>query len=134
LQISVPSGFYITWRNFKRRGRGGICAEKNPERTNSTLSAVFATTKFKRRVGKREFHPQASHRTVREALTSYGSCHSLISCHLALPMVKQIRITLIDGREDRLSCANAYFMFSCEPFQQALVNIHHCGSEASLAK
>jgi hypothetical protein len=28
-----------------------------------------------RRVGKREFHPQASHRTVRDSLPSYGSCH-----------------------------------------------------------
>gem|GEM_PF-1839250 len=31
-----------------------------------------------RRVGKRGFHPQASHRTVHEDLPSHGSCHSLI--------------------------------------------------------
>ena len=29
------------------------------------------------RVGKGEFHPFASHRTVREALTSYGSCYAV---------------------------------------------------------
>ena len=34
---------------------------------------------FNRRVGKREFHPQASHRTVRDSLPSYGSCHHLIA-------------------------------------------------------
>ena len=28
------------------------------------------------RVGKGEFHPQASHRTVRDSLLSYGSCYS----------------------------------------------------------
>ena len=33
-----------------------------------------ASSSVKRRVGKREFHPQASRRTVRETLASYGSC------------------------------------------------------------
>jgi len=31
------------------------------------------------RVGKRELHPQASHRTVLDSLPSYGSCYSLIT-------------------------------------------------------
>jgi len=39
------------------------------------VRAIFFLEENYRRVGKGEFHPQASHRTVRETLASYGSCH-----------------------------------------------------------
>src|SRR4051794_25258567 len=43
----------------------------------------------RRRVGKQEFHPQASHRTVLESLPSHGSCHSLIVLTVpSFPMIK----------------------------------------------
>ncbi len=41
--------------------------------TKKTLDTNFTQS---RRVGKGEFHSQASHRTVRDSLPSYGSCYS----------------------------------------------------------
>lgn len=47
------------------------------------------------RVDQREPPPPAAHRTVREALTSYGSCYSTLSDH-ELPVCKQCLIALPD--------------------------------------
>jgi len=47
--------------------------------------------KFNRRVGKGESHPQASHRTVRETLASYGSCYFVyVQTVTFLPMIEHV--------------------------------------------
>ena len=47
-------------------------------KTKNVVEAAYANKdrSSHRRVGKGEFHPQASHRTVRDSLPSYGSCYS----------------------------------------------------------
>jgi hypothetical protein len=42
-----------------------------------TLSTGRKRKPVASRVGKGEFHPQTSHRTVREPLDSYGSCYTV---------------------------------------------------------
>ncbi|CAN5392461.1 hypothetical protein BH10BAC2_BH10BAC2_49750 [soil metagenome] len=49
------------------------------KQTETWLLIAEAYSSVQGRVGKQEFHPQASHRTVLDSLPSYGSCHPLIS-------------------------------------------------------
>ena len=67
-------------------------------RTDIVIFLPGASTGTGGRVDQREPPPLAAHRTVREALTSYGSCYSTLSDH-ELPVRKQRLIPLSDSRQ-----------------------------------
>ncbi len=61
-----------------------------------TVRIKLDTLHNSRRVGKGEFHSQASHRTVRDSLPSYGSCYSWYASTVAhFPVIKQLRVRLL---------------------------------------
>jgi len=54
------------------------------------IHSIILYLPHRRRVGKGEFHPQASHRTVRDSLQSYGSCYSWYASTIShFPVIKQ---------------------------------------------
>lgn len=61
----------------------------------SQTNLIITNKPQRRRVGKGEFHPQASHRTVRDSLLSYGSCYSWYASTVShFPVIKQRRVSL----------------------------------------
>ena len=74
-----------------RSGWGSYPTRRNGNQRQGNDADVFSS----RQVGKGEFHPLASHRTVRDSLPSYGSCYSIrLSTVASFPVIEQIWVRL----------------------------------------
>ena len=71
-------------------------------------------------------HPQASHRTVRDTLASYGSCHFLNNDNSILFPNDKFRWTQFHNVLQFVrGCSCTHLVFSGQPSYKAIVKINH---------